>query len=294
MAHDRIPAKHEGLSCPAVGGVSCRLYASLGSNVDTALIFVHGFNGDQEKTWRRFQNLLDQCKDFATWDAYFVGYPSTREQIAATAYNLTKFIKDIYPHPSEKLFERYIADSRKRKVVRLRDYPTKYTRLILAGHSQGGVVIRKAVLEAAKEAIQAGTTDNDPLCNAELVLFAPAIFGMFLSGWKGFAAATSAWKAVGPALSGSPSYKELQPNSQFLNRLENETVRLASDDREKVAALAARIAWAGRDQIVAGGQRYQCDPEYIFLDETHTSICKPSQADDDAILFILNGKGKSA
>jgi hypothetical protein len=94
------------------------------------------------------------------------------------------------------------------------------------GHSQGGAVIRKAVLEAAKEALRTGTVETDPICHAELVLFAPAIFGMFLSGWIGFAAATSAWKVVGPILSRSPSYKELLPDSLFLARLERETVQL--------------------------------------------------------------------
>lgn len=292
MASKGISAKHESSSCSEALGISCRVYASLATGVNTALIFVHGFSGDQERTWRKFQSLLDQREEFASWDAYFVGYPSTREQIAATAYNLTRFIRHVYPRPPAEIFERHIWIGRTQKILQLREYATGYTRLVLVGHSQGGVVIRKAVLEAAKEAIQAGTVGTDPLCNAELVLFAPAIFGMFLSGWKGFAAATSAWKIVGPVLGGSPSYKELQPNSQFLTRLENETVRLASDSQEKVAGLAARIAWASRDKIVEGGQRYQCDPEYIFLDEGHTSVCKPGSAADDPVLFVLGEEAK--
>jgi len=276
--------KHEGSSFDIARGLSCRVYATLVPGVDTAVILVHGFHGDQEKTWRQFQRLIGQYEDFDSWDAYFVGYPSTREQIAATAYNLTRFIRRVYPRPPSEVFERAVSNT---STIRLRDDVTEYTRLVLVGHSQGGAVIRKAVLEAAKEALRAGSVEVDPICHAELVLFAPALFGMFLSGWKGFAAATSAWKVVGPVLSRSPSYKELQPNSEFLTRLENETVQLASDNHEKVAAFAARIAWAARDKIVQGGQRYQCDPEYIFLAEDHSGICKPNSVFPDPVLFVL-------
>jgi triacylglycerol esterase/lipase EstA (alpha/beta hydrolase family) len=278
-------AKHEGSSCGVVKGLSCRIYATLAPGVDTAIIFVHGFHGDQEKTWRTFQKLIDQYEEFNSWDAYFVGYRSTREQIAATAYNLSRFIERIYPRPPSEIFQRVVPNTS--TTIRLRDDVTEYTRLVLVGHSQGGAVIRKAVLETAKEALRTGTVETDPICHAELALFAPALFGMFLSGFKGFAAATAAWKVVGPVLSGSPSYKELQPNSKFLARLENETVQLASQNHEKVAALAARIAWAARDKIVQGGQRYQCDPKYIFFDQDHSGICKPDANYRDPLLFIL-------
>src|SRR5690348_1091183 len=102
--------EHVGSSCKDIKGLSYRIYATLNSNVDTAVVLVHGFRGDQEKTWRQFQRLIDQSDDFDSWDVYFVGYPSTREQIAATAYTLARLIKQIYPRPSSAIFERRIGD----------------------------------------------------------------------------------------------------------------------------------------------------------------------------------------
>jgi hypothetical protein len=113
-------------------------------------------------------------------------------------------------------------------------------------------------------------------------------------GWCMTTSSRAAYACARP--SGRPplclQYKELQPISQFLTRLENETARLASDSQEKLAGLAARIAWAARDKIVEGDQRYQRDPEYIFLGEGHTSVCKPGYAADDPVLFVLGEEAK--
>jgi len=283
LAH--IVAKHEGSSYSSSSGLSCRVYASLNPLVDTAAVFVHGFNGDQERTWRNFQTMIDEDARFTSWDAYFVGYPSTREQIAATAYKLTKLIREIFPQPPSKIFERRVDHASVE--VQIRKDATQYRHLVLIGHSQGGVVIRKAILEEARDALSDGTVQDSPLCRANLALFAPALFGMFLSGWKGFMSATSAWKLIGPVLTGSPSFKELQRGSQFLARLESETAALASGNPDKVAALSARIAWAANDEVVQGGFRYSCDPAYKVINGSHSNVCKPNTNFREPLNFVL-------
>jgi hypothetical protein len=277
-------AKHEGSSYSSPSGLSCTVYASLNPVVDTAAVFVHGFNGEQERTWRDFQTMIDEDERFASWDAYFVGYPSTREQIGATAYKLTRLINEIFPQAPSQIFERRVDYASVE--VQIRRSMSQYSRLVLIGHSQGGAVIRKAVLEESKDALRDGTVEESPICGADLALFAPALFGMFLSGWKGFMSATSAWKLIGPALSASPSFKELQPGSQFLVRLENETHTLAQDNPGKVAAISARIVWATRDKVVQGGLRYSCDPACKFIEGTHTSVCKPDADFPKPLLFV--------
>ena len=278
-------AKHESASCKTSSGLTCRVYASLNPTVDAAAIFVHGFRGDQERTWRHFQTMIDEHQEFDSFDAYFVGYSSTDEQIGSSAYKLTALISELVPQPPAEMFVKRARFSNRQ--VSIRDSTPRYRRLTLVGHSQGGAVIRKAVLEAAKEAVRSGTAADDLLCGADIALFAPALFGMFLSGWKGFAASTSLWKLVGPILSGSPSFKELQPGSQFLSRLESETSQLAADNPSKVAALSARIVWASGDKIVQGFQRYSCDPPYKRLDGDHTSICKPRPGGHKPLFFVL-------
>ena len=277
-------AKHEGSSYNPSSGLSCRVYASLNLQVDTAAVFVHGFHGDEERTWRFFQEMIDEDQAFASWDAYFVGYRSTREEIGATAYKLTKLIHKIFPQPPREIFERRVPYGQAE--VRIRENVSRYERLVLVGHSQGGAVIRKAVLEEAKDALHAGTVEDSPLCGADLALFAPALFGMFLSGWKGFASATSAWKLIGAILTASPSFKELQVGSQFLTRLQDETTALARDNPGKVAALSARIAWAAYDEIVQGGLRYDCDPSYKILEGNHSGVCKPNGHYAKPLLFV--------
>lgn len=278
-------AKHESASCKTSSGLTCQVYASLNPTVSGAAIFVHGFHGDQERTWRHFQTMIDDHQEFDSLDAYFVGYKSTDEQIGSSAYRLTDLISLLVPQPPAEIFVKQARFSKRQ--VSIRDGATVYRRLVLVGHSQGGAVIRKAVLEAAKEAIVNGTAANSLLCGADVALFAPALFGMFLSGWQGFAAQTSLWKVVGPILSASPSFNELQRGSQFLDRLEAETSQLAADNPDKVAALSARIVWASGDKIVQGAQRYSCDPPYKMIDGDHGSICKPRPGDSKPVLFVL-------
>src|SRR6476659_11052925 len=39
-----------------------------------ALVFVHGFSGDAEKTWGEFLKLVDAQPELRGWDIYSVGY----------------------------------------------------------------------------------------------------------------------------------------------------------------------------------------------------------------------------
>lgn len=228
--------------------------------------------------------MIDEDQEFTTWDAYFLGYRSTRENIGATADKLAKLIHEIFPQAPSQIFERHVDYAS--VDVQIRKSVSQYSRLVLIGHSQGGVVIRKTVLEESKDALHDGTVEESPICRADLALFAPALFGMFLSGFKGFISETSTWKAIGAVLAASPSFKELQPGSQFLTRLENETRTLAQDNPGKVAALSARIAWATRDKTVQSGLRYDCDPAYKFIEGNHRSVCKPNEDFLEPLLFV--------
>lgn len=279
MAHETSSA----LSSPEL---ECVALLSRNAAATTAAVFVHGFNGDAEMTWDGFRDVVARSDRWDDWDFYFLGYKSTRERVGMTALKLTEFVGEIFPSPPADLVEG--EDPWTGETVWLRDPDeTRYERLVLVGHSQGGVVIRKAVLEAARSAGNKRGQGRHPICGAELRLFAPALFGVELSGWPGVAKSIGGlWTYVHLRLVHSPSFHELQVGSTLLTRLQEGTERLAGR-LLTMSALRSRIQWAGKDDFVVGFERYECDPPYEGVEEaTHTSICKPAILGNKPLKFL--------
>src|SRR5262249_39863915 len=88
-------------------------------------IFVHGFTGEYVATWGKLPELLQKDTDLDSYDFLFWGYPSkffgANENIGTTGQHLKTEI----------------------------DYlPKTYKRIILIGHSMGGLVIRSYIVQA--------------------------------------------------------------------------------------------------------------------------------------------------
>src|ERR1039457_1552101 len=72
---------------------------SLRDDKDTAVIFVHGFQGDPINTWTQFQVYIDcPCPSelsgwWATADLYFYGYNSLKGSISEQAVMFREFAK---------------------------------------------------------------------------------------------------------------------------------------------------------------------------------------------------------
>jgi pimeloyl-ACP methyl ester carboxylesterase len=274
--------------------VSCTVSASMIPNVHTAAIFVHGFKGDAEDTWKSFQRLMYEDSEFDSWDAFYIGYASDREQIGETAFNLAGFVRALYPSPPEKWFLKQLPQkgSVVTEPIRLRLDETKYERLVLIGHSQGGVVIRQMVYNEARDAEASNREVCEGLCQADIALFAPALFGILLSGWMGMVGETSVWKLASAVLSSSPSFKQMQPKkSPFLANLKRDTEELAVKTADRYRSLGARIAWSRRDKVVESGDRYACDPPFTFFGRGHKFICKPTDRYEEPINFIRESGG---
>ncbi|MGA8491931.1 MAG: hypothetical protein WB711_16005, partial [Terriglobales bacterium] len=153
-----------------------------GVEASVAVIFVHGFYGHPEKTWLQFQTLMDGVESsgmfpwWRTYDSYFYSYDSKR-QIGSNTSDLLDFIDAVFPSPSwNKIGANGIED-----LVR------RYDSLVLVGHSEGGVLIRSAILRRIQINDQAGDAPlpYDGILDAHLRLFAPALWGALISGWKG-------------------------------------------------------------------------------------------------------------
>lgn len=64
-----------------------------------AIVFVHGWAGKPQKTWRRFQDLILVDAAWADTDAYFVGYDSVGDELSLSADVVASLLRRIYPSP---------------------------------------------------------------------------------------------------------------------------------------------------------------------------------------------------
>ena len=188
-------------------------YALISENRDTdvAVVFVHGFLGDAKGTWLNFQEMIDSCaQEFPKWtrsDAFFFAYQSFQDSITDSAETLLKTVDILFPDPPKSLFNvkasiPHLAPS----LISFTLDHRVYNELVLIGHSEGAVIIRRAVCIAYKT-----EGPDHKILNARLSLFAPAHFGFVPTGWIGACLAVGQIDAiVMPILRTSPSFCEMK------------------------------------------------------------------------------------
>jgi pimeloyl-ACP methyl ester carboxylesterase len=270
-----------------------RSYAYLtdGGSAKTAVIFVHGFWGCPEKTWIQFQTLMDTAQHGAPWwaahDAFFYAYDS-EAQLGPNVASLLSFIGSVYPIPQ---WSKLGGD---RDLV-----ARKYKTLILVGHSEGGVLIRAAILRRIQELEGKhwghDEIQSDPILKANLRLFAPAFWGSLFSGYAGVLLRVPVFRTmVESRLHKSAAYKQLAGESPLLQDLRDRTVRKAKE-YPAMKALRAWNLFPEKDKIVTA-EALEIDPPAEFeKGQTHSSICKPNPKylkpltfvrDDDDVIAV--------
>lgn len=205
------------------------------------------------------------------YDAFFYAYKS-QGQIGPGSASLLEFVANVYPRTK---WRELGADA---------GIPSReYSNLILVGHSEGGVLIRKAILRQAqlhtsrKPALVAKRIREDGVLGAYVRLFAPAYWGALLSGYKGLLLRTPIiGDLVQPLLQTSAAYKQLQATSPLLNDLRNRTVELATQ-YPKVRGFRALNLFGGDDDIVSSDSLSTDPPAQYERGHSHRSICKPTR-----------------
>ncbi len=328
---------HGHTICRLPGEASVEAMLSSHPATRTAIVFVHGFAGNAVSTWSQFQRLVDEAAlDDAWWrtaDLYFYGYAGVSQTTNQSATDLLRFMERVFPAPQAGYFIPRLKPSAASPLFggtqppALRDAPHRYDELVLVGHSEGGVVLRLALRELAREHDKrhraepgppatgvhdllarsraeggwdaarwvseaealagAQAPPPAPLLTAALRLFAPAISGAAPSGVAGVVYHSFIGAVVRPFLSGSSAFNDLQPGSSVLAGLRSETERYA-ERYPQLRALAAHILWGKSDGIVTD-ESYAPDRADTEAGKSHTAVCKPTPSYCRPLDFVQRG-----
>jgi pimeloyl-ACP methyl ester carboxylesterase len=254
----------------------------------TAIVFVHGFAGSPTGTWLDFHGLTEEyAEDYPWWKnatLFFYAYNSTGRAIHVNAARLRSFLDAILISPAAEGHEARLAERKSAEGA------WKYKKLLLVGHSEGAVVIRRMILDKmealerrGRQQAEEGTqlvrwvdenAVGDLILESHVLLFAPACAGTNFSGVLGFAhgvsrffsAIASAFLVRNELLKGSPILEGLQFGTESAFR-----------QHPKVSALPATILFGTKDQVVYT-DKYACDEivEPYAEGHDHFSVCKPS------------------
>jgi len=252
----------------------------------TAVVFVHGFWGCSEKTWVQFQTLPDRLQDqwWRECDLYFYSYDSVGTQIWPNASLLGRFLGQLFPEPDWRKLGAALAGP-----IR------KYRRAVLVAHSEGAVITRAALLERAKSHLGGPQSslrrrlDRDRLLHSELCLFAPAMFGPLISGWKGVLLRSPVLgDLIESCLNSSAAYKQLK-EGPILEEIRSETTQWANE-YPSLCAFRARSLFGMRDSIASVGSLAKDFPCEYDPEKDHVSICKPSTMYLRPVTFVSDRK----
>ena len=249
-------------------------------------MFVHGFNGKAVGSWKQFHAAGQESDWWRLSDMLFVGYKSKTDTIVGVANRLEAGLAQLFPDlPDEHLVGRD---------CRVRDPAEQlYKKLILVGHSLGGVIVRRMLMDLAwrwqKQRDQDPRVPASPLLVAQQRLFSPANAGIRMAGWLALLKAPEKWRIAEVLLSTAPAYQELEPGSLLLQRTRDLTQELHQRHATDLGALAASIAWAEPDKVVQPDY-YLSDAYQGSIDGTnHRSVCKPSDSYQTPYTFVETG-----
>jgi hypothetical protein len=248
--------------------------------VDGAIVFVHGFKGDPHETFYAFQNMTISHSTTETFwrkhDLFFFAYRSVRDGIRTSADNLMGFLAEVFPSPPARILS-ILGRSNVPKSLASLDSPRRaYTRLVLVGHSEGGLVIRKAVVLAEKQ--------SNPVSRARVVLFAPAISGVSPAGLKGMLLKSGPgdWIVL-PYLANSRAYRDMT-SANYFNDVRDRTLE-AREIHKAHSALWAKVVFGSEEDVVVPVV-WPEDQEDQVTGHDHVSICKPTSKYDRPITFV--------
>lgn len=267
-------------------------------DVERAVIFVHGFGGDAKTTWTNFVALTSDPSIAGSWwanaDLYFYHYKrdSIFRQVLYNTKKLRGFIDLVFPTPPANLISGLTS--------RANGFSYKF--LTMVGHSEGGLLLRHIIIDAAdadsgikafmRAARYSSQVQPAPsgILSADLRLFAPAIAGEALSGLSGILASAP---GISNIVHASSAKKSMAPTSPAVSAPREDTQRYT--DYLDFQCFKAHIIWAENDKVVLG-KRYREDIECdnFPFGSDHQSICKPNLLYLTPVKFVEMGVPSNA
>jgi len=257
-----------------------------------AVVFVHGFWGGSFDTWQQFHTLIEHPDfeaAFRALDLFFYDYPSAKYSVKDATERFERFLRQMLEQgPLASALEGWTLPGLSVPTATTR----AYSAVLLAGHSLGGVIVRKLVLGLARATAgqPAGAEWPVPLRRGPR-LFAPAHAG-FLHGdiasllaglTRPSAALFALWR-----LRRARAYADLQAGNPVLTSIREQTSELA-DRHPGCAGLRAVVLW-GRDENVVFNDDYPADDTKPGVaGKDHRSICKPTYEYPLPLEFIRDG-----
>jgi len=173
----------------------------------------------------------------------------------------------------------------------------EYKELTLVGHSEGGLIVRKVILDVAdadmrldlylRNRLVTPMKEPDPegIEVAKLRLFAPALGGEAMTGLAGIITHSA---IIAPFLHASPAKSGLSETSSSVTTPRSSTDRYT--DHLAMECFRAHILWADNDAIV-NGERYRRDPECSNYPPgtNHVTVCKPNRSYQRPLTFVEKG-----
>lgn len=102
------------------------------NDCDTAVIFVHGFSGSAEQTWKNFIDLLLSDRSTKSWDVYSFGYPSNLRVDFPNLWSADPSLSTLALKLSTTL-----------ELPRFE----KYKCIALVSHSMGGLIVQRVICD---------------------------------------------------------------------------------------------------------------------------------------------------
>ncbi|MCB1835679.1 MAG: alpha/beta hydrolase [Geminicoccaceae bacterium] len=209
-----------------------------------AMAFVHGFTGRVEETWGCFAELLARVDDLRDWNILSVGY-ETSLRPGVPFWSRNPDLTALSAQLGGRLAGGILAH---------------YPRIALFGHSMGGLIIQRALLDRP---VLAGRMSH-------LALFGTPSDGLAKAGPFGF------W---------TRQARDMGDSSSFIRRLRADRDRLFADPPFAFRA----IAGASDDFVPAASSLKPFAERFrLHVSGNHLDIVRPTDDHHDSLVFVKN------